>query len=102
MIGIVQQDAVWSFGYFPTSAAAYHQWIGNGKPTQIVRNHISYLNLNPQLRAAKLKEWNQPMWWPLPLIVLVLVGAVVPAWFAYRRREQETAGRTRAKQGEQA
>ena len=102
MIGIVQQDAVWSFGYFPTSAAAYHQWIGNGKPTQIVRNHISYLNLNPQLRAAKLKEWNQPVWWPIPLIVLVLVGAVVPAWFAYRRREQENAGRTRALQGDPA
>ena len=38
MIEIVQNDAVWSFGYFPTSAAAYHQWIRNGKPTQIVRN----------------------------------------------------------------
>jgi hypothetical protein len=27
MIEILQKDAVWSFGYFPTSAAAYHQWI---------------------------------------------------------------------------
>ena len=27
MIEILQKDAVWSFGYFPTSAAAYHQWV---------------------------------------------------------------------------
>src|SRR4030095_14753430 len=47
MIELLQQDAVWSFGYFPTSAAAYHQWVTNGKPTQIIRNHIGYLRLRP-------------------------------------------------------
>jgi ABC-type transport system substrate-binding protein len=101
MITTVQQDAVWSFGYFPTSAAAYQQWIYNGKPTQIVRNHISYLRLDPQLRSQKIAEWNRPIWWPIPLIVLLLIGVIVPAWFAYRRREQETAARTLATQGVQ-
>jgi ABC-type transport system substrate-binding protein len=99
MIEMVQKDAVWSFGYFPTSAAAYHQWITNGKPTQIIRNHIGYLHLDPELRTAKLNEWNQPVWWPVPLIVLVLILAIVPAWFAWRRRERETAARTLASVG---
>ena len=102
MIGIVQQDAVWSFGYFPTSAAAYHQWINNGKPTQIVRNHISYLRLDPALRARKIAEWNSPIWWPVPLILLALIGVIVPAWRGYRRREQETAARTLAVEGVRA
>jgi ABC-type transport system substrate-binding protein len=97
MIEITQKDAVWSFGYFPTSAAAYHQWINNGKPTQIVRNHIGYLRLDPQLRAKKIAEWNKPVWWPMPLIVLFLILAIVPAWLAWRRREQETAARTMAR-----
>ena len=70
MIETVQKDAVWSFGYFPTSAAAYHQWISNGKPTQIIRNHIGYLRLDPELRASKIAEWNRPIWWPIPLIAL--------------------------------
>jgi peptide/nickel transport system substrate-binding protein len=96
MIEIVQEDAVWSFGYFPMSAAAYHQWVSNGKPTQIIRNHIGYLRLDPELRARKLAEWNKPVWWPIPLIAIVLFAAVVPAWFAWRRRERETAGRTLA------
>jgi hypothetical protein len=99
MIEIVQTDAVWSFGYFPTSAAAYHQWISNGKPTQIIRNHIGYLRLDPALRTAKLAEWNQPIWWPIPLIAIGLLAAIVPAWFAWRRRERETAARTLAQVG---
>jgi len=102
MIEITQKDAVWSFGYFPTSAAAYHQWISNGKPTQIIRNHIGYLRLDPALRSKKIAEWNQPVWWPMPLLLLLLVLAVLPAWAAWRRREQETAARTLARQEGQA
>ena len=102
MIEITQKDAVWSFGYFPTSAAAYHQWISNGKPTQIIRNHIGYLRLDPKLRAEKVAEWNQPVWWPMPVLLLLLLVAVLPAWAAWRRREQETAARTMAKLEPQA
>ena len=42
----------------------------NGKPTQIVRNDIGYLRLDPELRARKHAEWNQPVWWPIPLIAI--------------------------------
>ena len=96
MIEITQKDGVWGFGYWPKSAAAYHQWIYNGKPTQIVRNHIAYLRLDPALRAQKIAEWNKPVWWPLPLMALVLAGLVAPAWFVWRRRERQTAARTLA------
>jgi hypothetical protein len=96
MIVLLQQDAVWSFGYFPKSVAAYHQWIYNGKPTQIIRNHIGYLRLDPALRAPKIAQWNKPIWWPVPFILLALIGVIAPAWRGYRRREQETAARTLA------
>ncbi len=98
MIRIAQNDAVWSWGYFPTSAAAFHQWVHNGKPTQIIRNHIQYLRVDPQLRAAKIAEWNKPVWWPVWLIAFALVAAVVPAFLAYRRRERENAARTLARE----
>ncbi len=99
MIETLQHDAPWSFGFFPTSAAAYHQWVHNGKPTQIIRNHIGYLRLDPALRIRLIREWNQPLWWPVPLIIALLGAAIVPAWFAWRRRERETAARTLADPG---
>jgi hypothetical protein len=89
---------VWSFGYFPTSAAAFHQWINNGKPTQIIRNHIQYLRVDAPLRAQKIAEWNRPVWWPVALIALALVAGVVPAFRAYRRRERENAARSLARE----
>ena len=65
LIKIVQEDAPWTFGYFPTSSAAFHQWVHNGKPTQVVRNHIQYLRLDPETRVKAIKEWNKPIYWPL-------------------------------------
>jgi type II secretory pathway pseudopilin PulG len=38
----------------------------------------------------------------LPLIVLFLILAVVPAWMTWRRREQETAARTLARKEQAA
>jgi ABC-type transport system substrate-binding protein len=99
MIRVAQEDAVWSWGYFPTSAAAFHQWVYNGKPTQIIRNQLQYLRIDPQLRAAKIREWNRPVWWPVWLIALVLLAALVPAIRAYRRRERENAARALAPRG---
>lgn len=94
LIRIVQEDAPWSFGYFPTSAAAFHQWVKNGKPTQIVRNHIQYLRLDPETRLKETKAWNKPIYWPLFAFVLLSAMVVLPAVALHRRRERKTA-RTR-------
>ncbi len=93
LISIVQRDAPWSFGYFPTSAAAFHQWVKNGKPTQIVRNHIQYLRVDPALRVEKIKEWNKPIYWPLFLLLACICALIVPAYLLHKKREAMT-GRT--------
>ena len=91
MTAIVQQDAPWMFGYFPKSGGAYHQWVGNGKPTQMIRNNLQYMKLDPALRARKIDEWNRPVWWPLIRVVAVLGLMIVPAVRMLRRREGATA-----------
>lgn len=76
MIEIVQNDAPWSFGYYPTSAAALHHWVKNSKPTEMVRNNIQYLRVDAKERMQKIAAWNHPVWWPL-LIVAALIAAFV-------------------------
>ncbi|HEY9280568.1 MAG TPA: ABC transporter substrate-binding protein [Eoetvoesiella sp.] len=91
MVAIVQQDAPWMFGYFPKSGGAFQAWVGNTKPTQMVRNTLQYYRLDPALRTKKIKEWNSPVWWPLWLVLALAVLGVYPAYRIIKRREQASA-----------
>ncbi len=99
MIRIVQQDAPWSFGYFPTSAAALHHWVKNAKPTQMIRNNVQYIRIDAQERMEQIRAWNTPVVWPLMIILAAAVGLVwlVRAHLEKRRLrrgiDNETGGR---------
>lgn len=99
MVAIVQDDAPWAFGYNPYAGSVNHQWVGNVKPGPLVNDRLMYMKVDPALRSARITEWNRPIWWPIALIVLALVAAVVPAFRAWKRRERETAARTLASSG---
>jgi len=91
MVRILQQDAPWSFGFYPYASVAIQSWMSNSKPAILIRDHGRYLRLNAQQRTVKLTEWNKPVWWPLALIgVAVLVGLGV-ARQSLRRRERMNA-----------
>lgn len=91
MIKIAQEDMPWMFGFYPMSGGAYQAWVANAKPTQMVRNTLQYLKLDPHTRADRVAQWNWPVWWPLWLGLLVLALGVWPAWRVLKRREQATA-----------
>lgn len=91
MVRIVQHDAPWMFGFFPKSAGAYQQWVANAKPSQMVRNSLQYLRVDSELRAKKITQWNQPIWWPLALIVLLLALLIWPAWRMLKQQQTRTA-----------
>src|SRR5690606_2697976 len=91
MTEIVQRDAPWMFGYYPASGGAYQQWVGNAKPSQMVRNTLQYLKLDAALRTRKIDEWNQPVWWPLGVLILLALLVAWPAARLVKRRERATA-----------
>ncbi len=87
-VRIAQQDAPWTFGYFPYSSGAFQQWVHNGKPSIMVRDMGRYYRLDPAKRAELQALWNQPVWWPLAAIAAALAAAVIAAMRAFRRRER--------------
>lgn len=91
MTALVQKDAPWLFGWFPVSAGAYQQWVSNAKPTTMVRDQLRYLRVDPELRAAKVAQWNHPVVWPLALIGLLLALLVWPARRLMRQRARANA-----------
>ncbi|MBQ0959471.1 ABC transporter substrate-binding protein [Ideonella sp. 4Y11] len=91
MVRILQEDAPWSFGFYPYASAAVHGWIKNSKPAILIRDHGRYLRLDAAQRAEAVARWNRPVWWPLLLLLLVAAGGVVVARRALRKRERMNA-----------
>lgn len=91
MVDITQRDMPWMFGFYPKSGGAYQSWVANAKPTQMVRNTLQYLRVDAKTRAERIKAWNPPVWWPLWVLLALVVAGVYPAIRIIRRRERETA-----------
>ena len=91
MVAIVQRDSPWLWGYNEYAVGSYQPWTYNGKPTYMVRDTLLYRRIDPVTRAEKVREWNPAHFWPLWLIVLALVLALVPAWRTFKARERASA-----------
>ncbi len=91
LVKIAQNDAPWSFGYFPYSSAAVQHWVYNSKPAILVRDQGRYLRLDPAERVARLKTWNKPVWWPMALVAALIAALLLVAVRSFRRRERTNA-----------
>ena len=83
----LRRDAPWIWGYHPKRFTLQHAWVYNAKPNHMANNTLKYLRIDPKRRAVLREEWNDPVIWPLVLIAIALIAAVIPAIVAHRRRE---------------
>ncbi len=90
MMRIMQQEAPMLFGWSEEYGGAYHQWVKNGKPSNIIRDQMSYLNIDPALRVQKINEWNRPVLWPFVLMPMVLGLMLWPAYRVWRKRQDRS------------
>ena len=91
MIEVMQDEMPMLYGWSEEFGGAYHQWVSNGKPSNIIRDNLPYLRIDSQLRVHKIKEWNQAIWWPLIVLPFLLLVVAWPAWNAWRRRQSQRA-----------
>lgn len=88
---IVRQDSPWVFGVHPKNFSLRHDWYRNYKPNLMANNALKYLRIDAAARAARRREWNRPVYWPLPVGALLLLALIAPAWRLYRRRLKSAA-----------
>ncbi|MEJ2310237.1 MAG: ABC transporter substrate-binding protein [Gammaproteobacteria bacterium] len=91
MIGIVREDAPWVWGFYPVDYALYHDWYSNTKPNLMANNTLKYRRIDPVERDRLRNAWNEPVLWPVILVVVVLLVSLIPAIIVYRRHEKGTA-----------
>ncbi len=87
MVALVQRDAPWAWGFYPRQFTLFHGWVHNAVLNPMANNSLKYLRLDPDRRAARQRRWNQPLLWPLALILGALVLLVLPAGVLFWRRE---------------
>ena len=88
---VMQEDMPLLYGWSEEYGGAYHQWVHNGKPSNIIRDNLPYLRIDAALRSQKIEEWNRPNWWPVLLLPVGLFLLIWPAWRAWRRRQNSGA-----------
>ena len=93
MVEILRHDAPWLWGYHPKDYGLYHSWYQNIKPNRISNNNLKYLKIDATLRAQKRREWNEPVLWPIALLLVIGALSLFPAIAAFRRHESSTAVR---------
>jgi ABC-type transport system substrate-binding protein len=100
MVRVLQEDAVWSFGYYPWSTGTFQPWVKNTAVPIMFRDMAKYYRLDTAMRVQSQAEWNQPTYWPLALIVLGLLAMFFVARASFSRRERMSArGKVAAQQG---
>jgi len=91
MVAIARRDGPWIWGFYPKQFVLHQSWYHNAKPNLMAHNTLMYRRIDPPLREQKRAQWNQPIVWPLALLLLVLVVTLIPAIVVYRRKERQPA-----------
>lgn len=88
MVHLVQKDAPWAWGFHPKSLALYHGWYKNVWPNALANNTIKYKRIDVEQRYAKQQEWNNPVIWPILLVMILALLSIWPLKKAYQQRQK--------------
>ena len=88
MLAILHRDSPWLWGYHPKKYVLQHSWLHNVKPNVMANNKLKYWRVDDVQRERLIREWNQPVLWPLWLggSILLLFGVWMRS--VLKRREQ--------------
>ncbi len=93
MVDLVRRDAPWVWGFHPVEFNLNHRWVKNVKANMMSRNTLKYRRIDNEDRAIHRQQWNQPVIWPLYLLVLLALLVLYPAWRSHKRRENSVIQR---------
>ncbi len=91
MMDIARRDAPWLWGFHPKDFTLHHSWVHNVKANNMANNTLKYFRVDADLREQRRVDWNQPVLWPLGLLLALILVSIVPAIISFRRREKSTA-----------
>ncbi len=89
MVEVARRDAPWLWGLHPVAYSLHHAWYRNAKPNLMANNTLKYKRIDPVLRKQMRETWNQPVWQPLVILLILLIISLIPAFVIYKRRTEQ-------------
>ncbi len=93
MLEIVRHDAPWVWGMHQEQFTLTQDWIANFQANSIYLSTLKFVAVNVAERNKLRIEWNQPIFWPLVLLVGLMLLLMLPLIFTYRKKERLAAPR---------
>ncbi|MDC9728279.1 MAG: ABC transporter substrate-binding protein [Methyloprofundus sp.] len=90
MQDIIRHDSPWIFGLHPKSFSLYHHWYQNLKPNLMANNKLKYLRINAVEREQARQQWNQAIWWPVIVLLILLMILIYPAVRSFKNKAKRT------------
>ncbi len=88
MRGILEYERPWIELTHSEAYSLFHGWLAYVKPFGMSFPMTKYRDLDVELRARRRAEWNQPILWPLYVILALGVVVVVPGILTFMRERQ--------------
>lgn len=93
MIAIILHDAPWAWGIHTENFVLSHNWLSRTKTNTISLGYLKYVAINVAEREQLRQLWNQPIFWPLGLLLVLILALVLPLVIAYSKKEKQSAER---------
>nr|WP_028389199.1 ABC transporter substrate-binding protein [Legionella fairfieldensis] len=91
MVELLRRQAPWVWGINGETFILTQQWVSPTKPNTISVDALKYVAIDVAKRNELRRLWNKPVLWPVGLLGLFLLISLLPLWFAYRRKERQSA-----------
>lgn len=88
MRSILEAERPWIELFHPEDYALIHGWLRHVRPPGLSIPTVKYHDVDPELRARRRREWNQPVLWPAFALALVLLLVLVPGVYTYFKERQ--------------
>ena len=88
MLEQLEDERVWIELRYPESYVLYHEWVSQYKPPGFEFSTIKYQDIDPDLRARMRRERNQPVIWPVYLLLLISLAVITPGVVTLIRERQ--------------
>ncbi|KTD33619.1 ABC transporter substrate-binding protein [Legionella israelensis] len=93
MVSILRYDAPWVWGINPKNFVLTQQWVSPIKPNSIAQNTLKYVAIDVPLRNELRARWNQPVLWPLVMLVMIFFVLLFLLFLAYRKKQRRSVSK---------